>query len=195
MLFRSQHSGLQGLESRAQEETQPLPVHEYELCSEGVEGFRMLQRAGQIGKVVLSLDNAADIHSSSSSVDFIGCMQVTGGTGGLGLLFGQWLAESLVWSPVLLSRSGRLGQGAEQHWHSLSGSPRTAASVRLCDMASCREAQQVMEYGTRGLVHSAGVLADALLLNQTQAGLQWVWTPKAEAAWSLHRGKIGRAHV
>ena len=39
-----------------------------------------------------------------------------------------------------------------------------------------------------GAVHSAGVLADALLLNQTQAGLQRVWAPKAEAAWSLHRG-------
>ena len=147
----------------------------------------MLQRAGQIGKVVFSLDNAADIHSSSGSADFMGCVQVTGGTGGLGLLFGQWLAESMMCSPVLLSRSGSVGQGAEHHWYSLSGS-RTAARVQLCDMASCRDAQQVMENGPQGLVHSAGVLADALLLNQTQAGFHRVWAPKAEAAWSLHRG-------
>mgnify|MGYP001473071220 CR=1 FL=1 len=35
-------------------------------------------------------------------------------------------------------------------------------------------------------MHSAGVLADALLVNQTQAGLHKVWGPKASAAWNFH---------
>ena len=35
-------------------------------------------------------------------------------------------------------------------------------------------------------MHSAGVLADALLPNQSQGGLQRVWAPKAQAAWNLH---------
>ena len=73
----------------------------------------MLQRVGQIGKVVLSLGPGG---TSRQIVDTSGCVQVTGGTGGLGLRFGQWLAECMVCSPVLLSRSGRVAQGAEQHW-------------------------------------------------------------------------------
>ena len=59
--------------------------------------------------------------------------------------------------------------------------------MELCDIViasqvhCCSEGSKVS-----GVVHSAGVLADALLLNQTQAGLQRVWAPKAKAAWSLH---------
>ena len=43
-------------------------------------------------------------------------------------------------------------------------------------------------------MHSAGVLADALLSNQNQAGLQRVWAPKAHAAWSLHQA-CGKAEL
>ena len=60
--------------------------------------------------------------------------------------------------------------------------------MELCNVAEHNGASQVVKSSCAShMVHSAGVLADALLPNQTQAGLQRVWAPKAHAAWSLHQ--------
>ena len=59
--------------------------------------------------------------------------------------------------------------------------------MELGDVALEQESHLAVERGVTGLVHSAGVLADALLPNQTQAGLQKVWGPKAAAARAMHR--------
>ena len=54
-----QHGGLQGLSSSRvtteTQEVQPLPLHVLDLRREGVEAFRVLQRASHIGKVVVSV--------------------------------------------------------------------------------------------------------------------------------------------
>ena len=59
--------------------------------------------------------------------------------------------------------------------------------VELSDLGKERETWKAVQSGTVGIVHAAGVLADALLLNQTQAGLQRVWAPKAHTALNLHQ--------
>ena len=170
--------------SDSTQEVQPLPLHVFQLRQEGVEAFRVLQRANQIGKVVVSVEESRQ-WTQSMSLD---SLVVTGGTGGLGLLVGCWLLQCGMSQLVLLSRSGGTARGAEQEWERLS-SLGTAGSVQveLCDAGSVREAQKAVQCGSSGIVHSAGVLADALLPNQTQAGLQRVWAPKAHAAWSLHQ--------
>ena len=57
-----------------------LPLHVFELRKEGVEAFRALQKARQIGKVVVSLRDRTAWPVSSNANSFV----VSGGTGGLG---------------------------------------------------------------------------------------------------------------
>ena len=119
-----QHSGLHRLSRRdtgCSSGVQPLPLHVFELQQGGVDGFRLLQQANQIGKVVMALGNA-------SRVQTLGCpssarrLCVSGGTGGLGLLFGQWLVQSGGERLVLLSRKGATALGGQQHWQQLTSS-------------------------------------------------------------------------
>ena len=42
----------------------------------------------------------------------------------------------------------------------------------------------------RGVWHAAGVLADALLANQTAASVRRVFAPKAHGAWLLQQGCV-----
>ena len=187
-----QHSSLQGLSRRdtgCSSGVQPLPLHVFELQKGGVDGFRLLQQAGQIGKAVMALGDV-------SRVQTLGCpssarrLCVSGGTGGLGLLFGHWLVQSGVGRLVLLSRKGATAPGGQRYWQQLASlTLETSASVgvELSDVATERESNLAVEHGRTSLVHSAGVLADALLSNQTQVGLQKVWGPKAAAARAMHR--------
>ena len=88
----------------------PLPRTEFELQRHGVEAFRFLQHAGQIGKVVVTIQShVLELDGSCSYV-------ISGGTGALGLQVGQWLVKRGVRRVVLLSRSGSVATGAEGHW-------------------------------------------------------------------------------
>ena len=70
--------------SDSTQEVQPLPLHVFQLRQEGVKAFRVLQRANQIGKVVVSVEESGQ-WTQSMSLD---SLVMTGGTGGLGLLVG-----------------------------------------------------------------------------------------------------------
>eukprot|EP00656_Telonema_subtile_P054515 TRINITY_DN8175_c0_g2_i8.p1 TRINITY_DN8175_c0_g2~~TRINITY_DN8175_c0_g2_i8.p1 ORF type:complete len:1223 (-),score=226.22 TRINITY_DN8175_c0_g2_i8:75-3743(-) len=179
-----QLDGLRGLTARSLSEVSPLPVHVYDLRQEGVEAFRRLHRANHIGKVVLSVREMTAWQKQAGG-DFI----ITGGTGGLGLMVGCWVNTSQV---VLLSRSGMTSSSGDVHWRRLTGGSGAGVTVELCDVGLARDVCVGVrgDANTMGIGHSAGVLADALLLNQTQAGLQCVWQPKASAAWNLHRATL-----
>ena len=66
-----------------------------------------------------------------------------------------------------------------------------------CDLAQCSDSTECFVWmrGTRVLtvasplaaVHTAGLLRDALLMNQTWSKIQDVFGPKAKGGWSLHR--------
>ena len=79
------------------QDVKPLPLHVFELQSKGVEAFRVLQRANQIGKVVVSMRYGTAWQASSNG------FTVSGGTGGLGMLVGQRLLEGRVSTLSLLT--------------------------------------------------------------------------------------------
>eukprot|EP00656_Telonema_subtile_P003376 TRINITY_DN11543_c0_g1_i3.p1 TRINITY_DN11543_c0_g1~~TRINITY_DN11543_c0_g1_i3.p1 ORF type:complete len:2117 (+),score=442.26 TRINITY_DN11543_c0_g1_i3:173-6523(+) len=179
-----QHVAMAGMDTRAQEVC-PLPQHVFNMRTECVDGFRLLHRARQIGKVVVRVDDSGALECASSNrTSFV----VSGGTGALGLLVGSWLVRCGGLLLVLLSRSGHTANGAGLHWRQISEAPGGSfGQVALCDVGQERDTQAscgMVE--ASGLLHSAGVLSDAVLQNQTQAGLQRVWTPKAHAGWNLH---------
>ena len=121
---------------------------------------------------------------------------VTGGTGGLGLLTASWLAQSSIseaWL-VLISRSGRLA--APDSSGSRGGaSTRTARRVVYrCDASEVVETRSLIARmrctlpPLRGLWHTAGLLADALLANQDASHMSRSHGPKSHGASHLHRG-------
>jgi NAD(P)-dependent dehydrogenase (short-subunit alcohol dehydrogenase family) len=115
---------------------------------------------------------------------------ITGGTAGLGLLTGRWLAQSGAEALALLSRSGKLAHGTSGELDQLSATT-SKVLVWPCDAGEVMHVQMIsgLTYGAlrpRGVWHAAGMLADAMLHKQTADALARVSAPKAGAASLLH---------
>jgi polyketide synthase 12 len=168
-----------------------------ELCEQGVlrplrvtgwdvrqapEAFRFMGQARHVGKVVLTVP--APVRGDAAVV-------VTGGTGGLGRLVAQHLAESgQAGELVLLSRSGPAapGVGALAAHIAQSG---TAVRIETCDAADRTALESVLDTVTRtrrvdGVFHAAGVLDDGLIGTLTPGQVRSVVRAKALGAWNLH---------
>ncbi|WP_051754080.1 type I polyketide synthase [Streptomyces achromogenes] len=123
----------------------------------------------------------------SAPVDYSGGVLVTGGTGALGRLVARHLvtahgADRL----VLLSRGGPEAPGAVGLHEELTA---LGARVTLvaCDAADRAALARVLdEHPVSAVVHTAGVLADAVLTSLTPERLDTVLRPKLDAAWHLH---------
>ncbi|MBL1082491.1 SDR family NAD(P)-dependent oxidoreductase [Streptomyces actinomycinicus] len=119
--------------------------------------------------------------------DWSGGVLVTGGTGALGRLVARHLvtahgAERL----VLLSRGGPEAPGAAGLAEEL-GALGARVTVVACDAADrAALARALDEYPVSAVVHTAGVVADAVLTSLTPERLDAVLRPKLDAAWHLH---------
>jgi NAD(P)-dependent dehydrogenase (short-subunit alcohol dehydrogenase family) len=110
---------------------------------------------------------------------------ITGGLGGLGLATAQWLVQNGATHLVLLGRRDVAAPAilAEQD---------VTIVTRRADVARLDELQHVFkEFGENlpelhGIFHSAGVLADATLLEQRPEHLAAVMAAKAQGALNLH---------
>ena len=119
-----------------------------------------------------------------------GAHLVSGGTNGLGLLTGRWVAQRGASAVVLSSRSGRLADGMASEWEQLVASG-CAAVVVQCDTAEVSHVRRLMTIGRSqgevvGLYHAAGVLADGVLARQSATTLARVFGPKSQGGWALH---------
>merc|ERR1712185_252302 len=87
--------------------------------------FRMLQGGLNTGKIVVRV-------ASRPLGGVIDGHVVTGGTGGLGLLTGRWLAQRGVRRLALASRSGALAGGTAVEWDAARATA-AASLVERCD--------------------------------------------------------------
>ncbi|WP_280362788.1 type I polyketide synthase [Nocardia wallacei] len=125
-----------------------------------------------------------------------GTVVITGGTGGLGAVLARHLArEHGVRSLLLLGRRGAEAPGAA-YWAAdlsaagargqlVAGDVADGEAVRAALAAAPPDAPVV------GVVHAAGVLADAVLPDQTAHGVDAVFAPKVDGAWHLHELTAG----
>ena len=67
-----------------------------------------------------------------------------------------------------------------------TGAQIIVAQVDVSDKAALAQVLANLEIPLRGVMHAAGVLADAGLLQQTSATLEKVFLPKVQGAWNLH---------
>jgi NAD(P)-dependent dehydrogenase (short-subunit alcohol dehydrogenase family) len=125
-----------------------------------------------------------------------GTFIITGGLGGLGLLSAKVLSRLGAARLVLVSRSGKVpysdqGLEAELEWLlSESGSEVHILQSDVSDESSVVDLLRCVRElggGIRGIIHSAGVIRDALIRGGgALSGCEAVWSSKATSAWLLH---------
>lgn len=128
--------------------------------------------------VLLPASSSSSGAGSSLPTTASGSVLITGGLGGLGMLSATWLQRQHEGRHlVLLGRSGRSSSAAAAltagGWVTMA-----RADVATAEEAAAAVALATRQQGLGAVLHAGGVLADALLLNQTPAKLRAVAAPK-----------------
>ena len=163
----------------------PLPLSAWPV-EHADEAFRAMAQARHIGKIVLGVANprVLDLHAE-------GTYLITGGCGALGLQVARWLAERGARHLVLTGRHTPSAEAARalDTLRSQGVQVRTA-QVDVADGDALGALLAEIDAGgaaLRGVIHAAGVLDDAVLLDQQWDQVQRVLDPKLVGAWQLHR--------
>ncbi|MFF3396758.1 SDR family NAD(P)-dependent oxidoreductase, partial [Streptomyces sp. NPDC002669] len=120
-----------------------------------------------------------------------GTVLITGATGFLGGLVARHLvAEHGVRHLLLVSRRGEDAPGARELGAELAASGASPVFA-ACDVADREALVHLLttvdaEHPLTAVVHTAGVLDDAVLTGLTPGRIDTVLRPKADAAWNLH---------
>jgi thioester reductase-like protein len=173
----------------------PLPYRSFPL-SEAGHAFRYITQARQIGKVVLTVENAqikltAEAPAGQLQLDPQATYLVAGGLGGFGLAMSQWLVAQGARHIVLTGRSGlstdegREGVAAMQ----AAGAAVTVMKSDVSDPASVTTLLEDIKANhppLRGVFHVAMVLDDGLINQLNAERFEKVTAPKMNGAWNLH---------
>ncbi|MEO5877265.1 MAG: type I polyketide synthase [Streptosporangiaceae bacterium] len=165
---------------------QPGPVRTWPLA-QARQALRHLSQARHTGKLVLAVP---------APLDPDGTVLITGGTGTLGGLMAEHLVVAWgVRNLLLVSRRGAEAPGAQDLAVKLS---ELGAQVRIvaADLSEPATVTDLVEgvdpdHPLTGVIHSAGVLADAMITSQTPESLAGVWAAKAGIALNLHHATAG----
>lgn len=177
----------------AEGELSPLPHRAFDGAHIG-EAFRLMQRAGHIGKIVVTPARQASVSEAPVNtfpVDAEGWHVVIGGTSGFGLATAEWLADRNARHLALISRSGHLAEGVAAQVEALreKGVTVEIAAVDVTDAAALD--RFVDQLGSRrpikGIVHAAMVLDDRLIQGIDRESIETVLRPKASGALNLER--------
>ncbi|OSC34959.1 hypothetical protein B8W66_23505, partial [Mycobacterium decipiens] len=161
---------------------QPLPTTSYGLL-QATQALRHMSQARHTGKIVLL---------PPAVLDADGTVLITGGTGMLGGVFAELLVAHYGARHLLLvSRRGLDAPGADELYQRLT-ELGAQVTITACDISDPDELSAVLasiptQHPLRAVVHTAGVLDDAVTTELTHEQLDTVLTAKADTAWHLHQ--------
>ncbi len=164
----------------------PLP-HKVFPVTEVVSAFRFMAQAKHVGKVVIELAQEEPELPVREDRTYL----ISGGLGGLGLQLAAWLADRGAKHLLLTSRRSPSGE-SETAVAALrkSGVDVGIASADVADRTALQTAL-TKELSNRpplaGVIHAAGVLDDAVILQQNEKRFHKVMAPKVDGAWNLHQ--------
>jgi len=133
----------------------------------------------------------AETPEPADTLDPVGTVLVTGGTGGLGALVARRLVtEHGAGHLLLASRRGETAPGATELRAELAGLGATV-TIAACDVADRDALAELLasipaEHPLTGVVHAAGVAAPGMLDALTRDHWEPVVRAKADSAWHLH---------
>jgi len=120
---------------------------------------------------------------------------VTGGTSGLGLVFAEWMAGKGANHIILASRSG--AKPETEPAISRMNAAGAKVEVMLADTGNktdvarlISDIEEIAPLG--GMVHAAGILDDASLLQMDREQISRVLQAKVRGAWNLHEASLDK---
>jgi myxalamid-type polyketide synthase MxaB len=160
-----------------------------------VDAFRHMNRGRHMGKVVVTHPPRRRTDSRDAVPVRPDAMYlVTGGLGGLGLLTASWLVERGARHLVLVGRREPDVAAATAIREMESAGARVrSVSADVTDAGRMRALLRELVDGApplRGIVHSAGVLDDGVLLQQNPERFGRVLAPKVAGSWILHEATL-----
>ncbi|MEU5029431.1 beta-ketoacyl synthase N-terminal-like domain-containing protein [Streptomyces milbemycinicus] len=160
----------------------PLPVRAWPLAR-ARQALRHMSRAEHTGKLVLTVPPALDPD---------GTVLITGGTGVLaGLVAEHLVTTHHITHLHLLSRRGPDAPGAADLATRLAelGATVHITAADASDPGALRRVVDAIDpdHPLTGVVHTAGIVEDAVVTSQTPDTLRRVWTAKATSAANLHQ--------
>ncbi|MEO9590234.1 SDR family NAD(P)-dependent oxidoreductase [Rhodopirellula bahusiensis] len=170
-------------------------------ASEATAAFRFMQQAKHIGKVIVDYTappakvRARDENAFEFRAD--GTYWLAGGLGGFGLRVADWMSESGAGTLVLSGRSKTIREQAVPVIEQMR-SRGTQVVVLPCDITDPDDIQRTLDHvdeelpPLRGVLHTAMVLEDKMIVDLDRETLDRVLWPKVIGGWNLHQATRNR---
>ncbi|MDQ3605711.1 MAG: SDR family NAD(P)-dependent oxidoreductase, partial [Gemmatimonadota bacterium] len=159
-----------------------LPIKTFPM-PEAISAFRYMAQARHIGKIVLTHHRAPAIRADATYL-------ITGGLGGVGLSTARWLVEQGARHLVLAGRSAP-SEAAQKVMAELEQTGARVVTAPV-DVSQPDQVDELLETirrtlpPLRGVFHSALVLDDGALVQQSWERFQRVFAPRVKGGWLLH---------
>lgn len=182
-------------------ELTPLPVKNYD-SSETIDAYKFMQQGKHIGKVVVNYDERPEQIQTGDylpiSFDSSATYWIVGGLGGFGLQITRWMVEQGARHLVLSGRSKTLRPEADTAIAELRelGAQITilpADATKPDELSKVAHAIYTELPPLKGVIHTAMVLEDKLLVDLDRETLERVLRPKVLGGWNLHQITRGLA--
>lgn len=177
-----------------------LPVTAFSL-HDAADAFRLMASGKHTGKIVISIPQHGSIEAIAAPpplplVSRDGGYLIVGGMGGLGFVVARWLAEQGAGLIVLNGRSAPSDEVAAAIAElNASGSRIEVITGDITEPDTAERLVRAVEdagFRLAGVVHSAMVLADEIVLSMTDSAARRVFAPKVTGSWRLHVATAAR---
>ena len=166
-------------------------IHTRWPMGEAGPAMQFMRAARHIGKLVLT-NSALETGQLRGDRTYL----VTGGLGGIGCALADWLAERGAGTIVLNGRRDPDPEAVEAI--AALRERGVTVQIEIADVTDAAALDAMLERidatlpPLAGVIHSVGVLSDAVLTNQSWDSFQQVLWPKMLGAWHLHRTTMHR---